>query len=130
MNTDILKMTFSTASNSDVVTVTNNEDIDDYKSDDYVNKVFKYFVYELIKDDNDETKVLSESDIFKLNKNKLEINESNIDTQPECIRNLYEDEQTKNKYYLRITYLVYMKIDFWTILIVLKNMIFQNILLV
>ena len=81
-------MTFSTSSNRDVVTVSNNEDINDYKSDDYVNKVFKYFVYELIKDDNNETKVLSESDIFKLINNKLQINESNIDTQPECIKNL------------------------------------------
>tara|TARA_B100000575_G_C22743233_1_gene444258 strand:+ start:456 stop:626 length:171 start_codon:yes stop_codon:yes gene_type:complete len=52
VNTDILKMTFSTASNSDIVTVTSDGDVIQYKSDDYVNKVFKYFVFELIKDDN------------------------------------------------------------------------------
>lgn len=105
MNTDILKMTFSTASNSDVVTVTSDGDLIQYKSDDYVNKVFKYFVFELIKDDNDETKVLSESDIFKLINNKLEINESNIDTQPECIRNLYEDVMKLKNNYLFAYYL-------------------------
>ena len=105
MNTDILKMTFSTASNSDVVTVTSDGDLIQYKSDDYVNKVFKYFVFELIKDDNDETKVLSEPDIFKLINNKLEINESNIDTQPECIRNLYEDVMKLKNNYLFAYYL-------------------------
>ena len=56
MNTDILKMTSSSASNSDVVTVTNKGDIVQYKSDDYVNKVFKYFVLELVKE-NDETNI-------------------------------------------------------------------------
>ena len=133
MNTDILKMTFSTASNSDVVTVTSDGDLIQYKSDDYVNKVFKYFVFELIKDDNDETKVLSESDIFKLIKNKLEINESNIDTQPECIRNLYEDVMKLKNNYLFAYYLsrLYENRLLDNRPIVLKNiMIFQNILLV
>lgn len=105
MNTDILKMTSSSASNSDVVTVTNKGDIVQYKSDDYVNKVFNYFVLELIKDDNDETGVLSESDMFNLINNKKEINGSNIDIQPKCIRNLYEDVMKLKNNYLFAYYL-------------------------
>ena len=98
-------MTFSTSSNRDVVTVSNNEDIDDYKSDDYVNKVFKYFVYELIKNDNDETNILSEFEMFSLINNKLEITENNIDTQPRCIKNLYEDVMKLKNNYLFAYYL-------------------------
>ena len=105
MNTDILKMTFSTASNSDVVTVTSDGDLIQYKSDDYVNKVFKYFVFELIKDDNDETNILSEFEMFSLINNKLEINKSNIDTQPDCIKNLYEDVMKLKNNYLFAYYL-------------------------
>lgn len=98
-------MTSSSASNSDVVTVTNKGDIVQYKSDDYVNKVFNYFVLELIKDDNDETGVLSESDMFNLINNKKEINGSNIDIQPKCIRNLYEDVMKLKNNYLFAYYL-------------------------
>ena len=98
-------MTFSTSSNRDVVTVSNNEDIDDYKSDDYVNKVFKYFVYELIKNDNDETNILSEFEMFSLINNKLEITENNIETQPRCIKNLYEDVMKLKNNYLFAYYL-------------------------
>ena len=98
-------MTFSTSSNRDVVTVSNNEDIYHYKSDVYVNKVFKYFVYELIKNDNDETNILSEFEMFSLINNKLEITENNIDTQPRCIKNLYEDVMKLKNNYLFAYYL-------------------------
>ncbi len=98
-------MTSSSASNSDVVTVTNKGDIVQYKSDDYVNKVFNYFVLELIKDDNDESGVLSESDMFNLINNKKEINGSNIDIQPKCIRNLYDDVMKLKNNYLFAYYL-------------------------
>lgn len=64
-------MSSLTTSNNNIIKVTSNKYIDENKSNDYVNKVFKYFVFELIKDDNDETKVLSESDIFKVINNKL-----------------------------------------------------------
>ena len=90
MNTDILKMTTSTSSNNDVVTVTSDGNIVQYKSDDYVNKVFKYFVLELVKE-NDETNILSELEMINIINNKLEINEKNINTLPECIKELYED---------------------------------------
>tara|TARA_B110000305_G_C19392798_1_gene615833 strand:- start:51 stop:1127 length:1077 start_codon:yes stop_codon:yes gene_type:complete len=97
-------MTFTTASNNDVVTVTSDGDIVQYKSDDYVNKVFKYFVLELVKE-NDETNILSESDIFNLINNKLEINQKNIDTQPKYIKNLYEDVMKLKNNYLFAYYL-------------------------
>jgi hypothetical protein len=97
-------MSFLTSSNNNINKVTSYKYINENKSNDYVNKVFKYFVLELIKE-NDETKVLSEPDIFNLINNKLEINESNIDTQPECIRNLYEDVMKLKNNYLFAYYL-------------------------
>ena len=104
MNTDILKMTFLTASNSDVVTVTSDGNIVQYKSDDYVNKVFKYFVLELIKE-NDKTNILSELEMINIINNKLEINEKNINTLPKCIKNLYEDVMKLKNNYLFAYYL-------------------------
>lgn len=97
-------MSFLTSSNNNINKVTSYKYINENKSNDYVNKVFKYFVLELIKE-NDETKDLSEPDIFNLINNKLEINESNIDTQPECIRNLYEDVMKLKNNYLFAYYL-------------------------
>ena len=97
-------MTSSTNSYNDVVTVTTNGDIVQYKSDDYVNKVFKYFVLELVKE-NDETNILSEFEMFSLINNKLEINQKNIDTQPKCIKNLYEDVMKLKNNYLFAYYL-------------------------
>ena len=91
-------MSSLTSSNNNIIKVTSNEYINENKSNDYVNKVFKYFVLELIKE-NDKTNILSESDMFNLINNKLDINETNIDTHPECIRNLYEDVmKLKNNY--------------------------------
>jgi hypothetical protein len=97
-------MSSLTSSNNNIIKVTSNEYINENKSNDYVNKVFKYFVLELIKE-NDKTNILSESDMFNLINNKLDINETNIDTHPECIRNLYEDVMKLKNNYLFAYYL-------------------------
>ena len=59
-------------------TITGNGNIIQYKSDDYVNKVFKYFVLELIKN-NDVNNFLTDYEIFNLAINEVNIHKDNIE---------------------------------------------------
>jgi hypothetical protein len=71
-------------------------DINNYKSDEYVNKVFKYFVLELIQDNS----FLSDNEISVLKKKELKIQDSDIKLYPECVKNLYDSVMKYNNNYL------------------------------
>jgi len=96
-------MTSNTSAN-DVVTVTSNGRLVQYKSDEYVNKVFRYFVLELVKE-NDSHNLLTDEEMFNLIIIKANINEENITEQPKCIQNLYEDVMKLKNNYLFAYYL-------------------------
>ena len=95
----------SNTSANDVVTVTSNGTLVQYKSDEYVNKVFRYFVLELVKDvlelvkENDSHNLLTAEEMFNLININANINEENITEQPNSIQNLYGDVmKLKNNY--------------------------------
>ena len=85
-------------------TITGNGNIIQYKSDDYVNKVFKYFVLELIKN-NDVNNFLTDYEIFNLAINEVNIHKDNIEDQPECIKKLWNDVWKQKNNYLFAYYL-------------------------
>lgn len=89
---------------SNTATVTENGNIIQYKSDDYVKKVFKYFVLELVKN-NDENELLTEYEIFTLAVNVMNIAEDNIHEQAECVKNLWDDVMKRKNNYLFAYYL-------------------------
>ena len=60
----------------------------EYKRDEYLNKVFKYFTLQLIKE-NEHTNVLTNTEIKNLLDNDLKINKDNFKEQSENIQNLY-----------------------------------------
>ena len=74
----------------------------DYKSDEYVNKVFKYFALELIRD-NDNTNLLEEEEMFNLATDDFKMD--NVNELPKCIQNLHEDIMKKQNNYLFSYYL-------------------------
>ena len=74
----------------------------DYKSDEYVNKVFKYFALELIRD-NDNTNLLEEEEMFNLATDDFKM--GNVNELPKCIQNLHEDIMKKQNNYLFSYYL-------------------------
>ena len=96
-------MTSNTSAN-DVVTVTSNGTLVQYKSDEYVNKVFRYFVLELVKE-NDSHNLLTDEEMFNLININANINEENITEQPNCIQNLYQDVMKLKNNYLFAYYL-------------------------
>ena len=96
-------MTGNTAVN-DVITVTSNGTLVLYKSDEYVNKVFRYFVLKLIKE-NDSHNLLTDEKMFNLININANINEENINEQPKSIQNLYEDVMKLKNNYLFAYYL-------------------------
>ena len=94
----------SNTSANDVVTVTSNGTLVQYKSDEYVNKVFRYFVLELVRE-NDSHNLLTDEEMFNLININANINEENITEQPNCIQNLYEDVMKLKNNYLFAYYL-------------------------
>lgn len=96
-------MTSNTSVN-DVITVTSNGTLVQYKSDEYVNKVFRYFVLELVKE-NDSHNLLTDEEMFNLININANINEENITEQPNCIQNLYQDVMKLKNNYLFAYYL-------------------------
>lgn len=71
----------------------------EYKTDEYLNKVFKYFTLELIKE-NEHTNVLTNKEIENLLDNDLKINKDNLKEQPENIQNLYNDIMSLKENYI------------------------------
>ena len=95
---------FHNSSFNDAITLTSNGNFIQYTSDEYFNKVFKYFVLELIRE-NQIHNLFSQEDIFKLVNNKINIDKDNIKEQPISIQTLYEDAMNLKNNYLFAYYL-------------------------
>ena len=69
-----------------------------YKTDELVNKVFKYFLLQLMKQ-NDEHKLFKDEEMKDLLDNNMDINDNNINQQLDVVKNLYYDvKKLKNNY--------------------------------
>jgi len=69
-----------------------------YKTDELVNKVFKYFLLQLMKQ-NDEHKLFKDEEMKDLLDNNMDINDNNIKKQLDVVKNLYYDvKKLKNNY--------------------------------
>lgn len=76
--------------------IDNNELV--YKTDELVNKVFKYFILQLMKQ-NDEHKLFKDEEMKDLLDNNMDINDNNIKQQLDVVKNLYYDvKKLKNNY--------------------------------
>jgi hypothetical protein len=76
--------------------IDNNEVV--YKTDELVNKVFKYFLLQLMKQ-NDEHQLFKDKEMKDLLDNNMDINDNNIKQQLDVVKNLYYDvKKLKNNY--------------------------------
>ncbi len=76
--------------------IDNNELV--YKTDELVNKVFKYFILQLMKQ-NDEHQLFKDKEMKDLLDNNMDINDNNIKQQLDVVKNLYYDvKKLKNNY--------------------------------
>ena len=76
--------------------IDNNELV--YKTDELVNKVFKYFILQLMKQ-NDEDQLFKDEEMKNLLDNNIDINDNNINQQLDVVKNLYYDvKKLKNNY--------------------------------
>ena len=76
--------------------IENNEVV--YQTDELVNKVFKYFLLQLMKQ-NDEDQLFKDEEMKNLLDNNIVINDNNINQQLDVVKNLYYDvKKLKNNY--------------------------------
>ena len=76
--------------------IENNEVV--YQTDELVNKVFKYFLLQLMKQ-NDEDQLFKDEEMKNLLDNNIDINDNNINQQLDVVKNLYYDvKKLKNNY--------------------------------